>query len=86
MFRLWGKLVKDGRIVADLTVEREDDTRTHRIFGAIEDMCHAWDLMNPIWLETTIRDFQNRAAARFYKESFIEPVDFDYMEIRVLEE
>jgi len=87
MFRLWGKLVKDSRIVKSMTVERpEEDTRTHKIFAAVEQLCREWDLMNPIWLDSNISDFKKRAATRFYGESFIEQTDFDYMEIQVLEE
>ena len=87
MFRLWGKLVKNSRIQKSLTIERpEDDTRTHKIFAAIDEMCREWDLMNPIWLDSAIKDFKRRSSARFYQESFIEEIDFDYMEIQVLEE
>ncbi len=87
MFRIWGKLVKDSRIIKSVTVERpEEDTRTHKVFASVEEMCREWDLMNPIWLESSIRDFQRRSSARFYQESFIEEIDFDYMEIQILEE
>ncbi len=87
MFRIWGKLVKDSRILKSITIERpEDDTRTHKIFAAIEQMCREWDLMNPIWLDSSIREFKRRGSTRFYPESFIEQIDFDYMEIQILEE
>ena len=87
MFRIWGKLVKDSRILKSITIERpEEDTRTHKVFASVEEMCREWDLMNPIWLESSIRDFQRRSSARFYQESFIEEIDFDYMEIQILEE
>lgn len=87
MFRIWGKLVKNSKIIKSMTVENPgDDTRTHKIFAAIEEMCREWDLMNPIWLDSSIEDFKRRSSVRFYKESFIEDIEFDYMEIRVLEE
>ena len=44
------------------------------------------DLGNPIWLDTTIREFQKTDKARFRQDSFIEQIDFDYLEIQVIEE
>ena len=55
MFRLWGKLFKDNRMVKDMTVcDDSSDTRTHKIFRGLEDICYAWDLGKPIWLDSRI--------------------------------
>ena len=87
MFRLWGKLVKDSRIIKSETIERpEEDTRTHKILAALQELCRMWDLGRPIWLDATIADFQRHRKARFYADSFIEEIEFDYLEIQVLEE
>ena len=40
----------------------------------------------PIWLESNIDEFRRLDHTRFRQDSFIEPLDFDYLEIRVLEE
>ncbi len=87
MFRLWGRLVHDSAIVKSETIERpEDDTRTHKIFASIEELCRMWDLENPIWLESNINEFKRRSGTRFYSDSFIEETDFDFMEISIVEE
>ena len=87
MFRLWGKLVRNNRILKDITIERaDDDTRTHKVIGSLEKICHEWDLEIPIWLDKSVRDFQRNASARFYQDSFIEEIAFDYLEIQVVEE
>ena len=44
------------------------------------------DLGNPIWLDTTVRHFQKHDKARFYQDNFIEQIDFDYLELEVIEE
>ena len=44
------------------------------------------DLGNPIWLDATVRDFKKRDKARFYQDNFIEHIEFDYLEIQVIEE
>ena len=43
-------------------------------------------LSKPIWLDTNIREFQKHAKVRFYQDSFIDGIDFDYLEIQVIEE
>lgn len=87
MFRLWGKLMKDNHMIKDMTVcEDIEDTRTHKIFRALEDLCYAWDLGKPIWLDSNIQEFQRHKKARFYQDNFIESIDFDFLEIQILEE
>lgn len=87
MFRLWGKIWKDNRLLRDTVVEDDrEDTRTHKIFKGLEEICYQTDLGNPIWLDSTIKDFKKHDKARFYQDSFIEQIDFDYLEIQVIEE
>ena len=53
MFRLWGKIWKDNRMLQDTVVcDGSDDTRTHKIFHGLEEICYQMDLGNPIWLKT----------------------------------
>lgn len=87
MFRVWGKLLKDNHMIADTVVEdTSSDTRTHKVFRALEEMCDTFDLGKPIWLDSTIKEFKRHAKARFYQDNFIEPIDFDYLEFHVIEE
>ena len=34
----------------------------------------------------TVRHFKKHGKARFYQDNFIEQIDFDYLEIQVIEE
>ena len=87
MFRLWGKLWKDSRMIRDTVISLPPvDTRTLRIFQALEEICLEFDLGKPIWLEKNIREFQSHNKTRFTKDSFIESIDFDYLEIQIIEE
>lgn len=87
MFRLWGKIWKNNHLLQD-TVICDDmaDTRTHKVFRGLEQICYELDLGNPIWLASTIADFKKHGKARFYQDNFIEHIDFDYLEIQVIEE
>ncbi len=85
--RIWFKQWKDTRMLSDITIEdNSDDTRTHKIFGALEEACVQMDLAQPIWLDSTIREFKKHGKARFTREAFVEEVPFDYLEIHVIEE
>mgnify|MGYP001624868501 CR=1 FL=1 len=69
MFRLWGKMWKHNRLIKDTVIaDDSEDTRTHKVFHALEEICYQFDLENPI------------------RDSFIEQIDFDYLEIQVIEE
>ena len=87
MFRLWAKIIKDNHLLKDLTVENDtEDTRTHKVFQALDEICLAFDLGKPIWLDSNIADFKRHDKTRFLSDNFIEAVDFDYLEIHVIEE
>ena len=71
MFRLWVRQWRDNHLVRDTVIEDpSDDTRTHKVFRALEQ----------------VRDFQRHSRARFTKDAFMEEIDFDYLEIYVIEE
>ena len=64
--RIWFKIFKDTHLLKEETIEDEStDTRTHKVFNALEEACLRFD---------------------FAKDSFVEDIDFDYMEIHVIEE
>ena len=85
--KIWFKKWKETHLLADLTVEDNgDETRTHKIFNALEKCCNEFDLSRPIWLDSTVREFQKHSKARFTKDAFIDEIDFDFLEIQVIEE
>lgn len=88
MFRMWGKVWKDNRLIRDHVAENSDYSmsRTAMVFQAVEDICHEFDLEQPIWLETNIKEFKRHDRTRFSGDNFIEHIDFDYLEIHVIEE
>ncbi len=87
MFRLWAKEWKEGHLVKDAVIEdASDETRTHKVFRGLEEACREFDLAKPIWLDKTVRDFQRHARCRFNQDAFMESIDFDYLEIQIIEE
>lgn len=87
MFRLWGKIWKNNHILRDIVSCIDNhDTRTHKVFQGLEEICYALDLEKPIWLDSNIREFQRHSKTRFSQDSFIEHIDFDFLEIQIIEE
>ncbi|MBO4775547.1 MAG: hypothetical protein J5515_02930 [Lachnospiraceae bacterium] len=87
MFRLWIKEIKDNHLVKDITVNDEsNETRTHKVLKSLEKACEQFDLSIPIWLDKNISEFKSVSKTRFTGDSFIESIDFDYLEISIIEE
>lgn len=87
MFRLWARTFQDNHMLRDICIEDgSDDTRTHKVFRALDSICMAFDLSKPIWLDKTIHEFKRHRKARFTQDNFIDNIDFDYLEIQVIEE
>ena len=87
MFRLWARIFKDNHMLRDTVIKDPSaETRTHKIFNALDQICYEFDLGKPIWLDATIQDFKKHSKARFTQDNFIEGIDFDYLEIQVIEE
>ena len=85
--KIWGKLWKDNRLIMDhLVTEENDDTRTHKIFHALDEICIAFDLGRPIWLDSNVREFKRHNRTRFHQDCFVEEISFDYLELYILEE
>lgn len=61
-------------------------SRTKKIFQAIDEICLEFDLSKPLWLDATVADFQKHDKTRFTQDNFIDSIDFDYLEIHVIEE
>ncbi len=87
MFRLWAKIWKENRMLRDTVIcDDSRDTRTHKVFHALDEICIRFDLGKPIWLDATVNEFKRHNKARFHQDNFIEQIDFDYLEIQVIEE
>lgn len=87
MFRLWARTFKDNHMLRDTVIcDDRTETRTHKVFDALEAVCYQFDLEKPIWLDSNITDFKKHDKTRFTSDNFIEAIDFDYLEIHVIEE
>ena len=85
--RIWFKIFKDNHLLQDTVIKDDsEDTRTHKIFHALELVCYDFDLIKPFWLDATVAEFKRHDKARFYQDNFVEQIEFDFLEIHVIEE
>lgn len=88
MFRIWFKIFNDTHMVNDTVIINDTPgmSRTSKVFDALEKACNSFDISVPIWLDKSITEFQRHDRVRFYQDNFIEQVNFDYLEMHVIEE
>ena len=87
MFRMWGKIFHENHMLKDTVICIDSDlNRTRKVYQALEEICYEFDLSKPLWLDATIAEFKRHAKARFYQDNFVDSIDFDYLEIQVIEE
>lgn len=88
MFRIWARTFKDNRMLQDIVIENDNTelSRTQKVFYALDSVCYEFDLSRPVWLDKNIADFKRNSKVRFSQDSFIDSIDFDYLEMQVLEE
>ena len=88
MFRLWAKIIVSGKMIKNITIENSDSSlnRTKKIFNAIDEICYAYDLSKPLWLDKNIKEFKKNSKTRFTKDNFVDEIEFDLLEIEVIED
>ncbi|MDD6101919.1 MAG: hypothetical protein PUB67_02245 [Clostridiales bacterium] len=87
LFRMWIKIWKENHLIKDMVYENGDDIRrTTKVLNGLAAACEEWNISTPIWLDLNIRDFKRFDKCRFSSDNFIEEIDFEYLEIHVIEE
>ena len=72
MFRMWGKIFHENRMLKDTVICIDTDlNRTRKVYQALEEICYAFDLAKPIWLPLNQQDFIRYSRTRFTQDSFV---------------
>lgn len=87
MFRMWVKVWNENHLVKDMVYENDKNIRrTEKVLDGLREACEKWDMTSPIWLDVNIKDFKRHSRCRFNKDSFVEAIEFEYLELQVIEE
>ena len=77
MFKIWAKVLKYGKIIKQLTYEREDKFSYSQFFSYLADICEGLDIATPVLLKTHVFNYAKFSTVRFIPRDFAESVDFD---------
>ncbi len=77
MFKIWAKVIKEGKIVKQLTYERDEKFTYSRFFNYLADICEGLDIATPVLLKTHIFNYAKFNTVRFLPRDFTEPPGFD---------
>lgn len=87
MLRIWGKLIKDSRIIKDEVVESNiEGTYQENLKECIIQLCYKFDLSKPYWLPANVNEYNKRLKTSFNQHNFMEEIEFDKFEIEELKE
>ncbi len=76
MIRIWAKIIDDSKIIksCEITVMNYD----YHIFEEyVREIAYKLDIPTPVVLDKHIIDFTVYKSTRFFKEDFVESVNFD---------
>lgn len=86
MPRIWGKLMKDTRMIEEEVVSSNSENDYERDLEiCIKEICNRLDISNPYWLPINYGEFQKMNKTAFNKDNFIEDVKFDKFIIEELD-
>jgi hypothetical protein len=83
--KLYGKLIKDRRIIKETFAERNDESVSFRdqLEQCLIQLCRELDIQVPLWLKTNTKEFASHHRTFFTGEHFVEKINFDKFEIRI---
>lgn len=77
MFKIWAKILKDGKIIKQTVYENDDKFSYSSFFTYLSDVCERLDVATPVLLKTHVFNYAKFSTVRFIPRDFAEPVDFD---------
>lgn len=77
MFRIWAKVITDGKITKQVTYERDDKFTYSQFFTYLADICEELDIATPVLLKSHIFNYAKFNTVRFIPRDFAEGIDFD---------
>lgn len=77
MFKIWAKVIKDGKIIKQITYERDEKFSYSHFFEYLADISESLDVATPVLMKPHIFNFAKFNTVRFLPRDFAESVDFD---------
>ena len=87
MYKLWARKIKDNKIIASLNIKNNEKiSLSEKKDKCFKEICQKFDLSVPLWLEKHSNEFSKFKYVTFYQEDFIDDIDFDKLEIELIDD
>ncbi len=77
MFRIWAKVLKEGRIIKQTTYESEEKFTYADFFRYLAEICDRLDVPTPVLLKPHLFNYAKFRHVVFRPADFMETVNFD---------
>ena len=77
MFRIWAKVMNEGKIVSQTTYEKTEKFTYSEFFRYLADICDELDIPTPVLLKTHLFNYAKFNHVVFRPADFMEEVPFD---------
>jgi len=87
MYKLWAKKIKNNEIKTSIVVKnKEAISLEEKRDKCMSEICQKLDLSVPIWLKKHELEFSQFKYVIFTCQDFIDEIDFDKLEIELLDD
>lgn len=87
MLKIWGKLIKNGKIIKDEVVTSDiEGNYQDNLKICVTELCSKFDISKPYWLPSNLDEYNRRNKTSFNHHNFVEELDFDKFVIEELED
>ena len=86
MYKLWARKILRNQLIDSIIVKNKEDISIYeKRDKCLKEICQKLDLSVPVWLKKHDLEFSNFKYVTFYPQDFIDDVDFDKLEIELIE-
>ena len=87
MYKLWAKKIKSNKIIDSIVVKnKEDISLEQKRDKCLKEICKKLDISVPVWLKKHDFEFSQFKYVIFYSHDFIDEIDFDKLEIELIDD
>lgn len=79
MVKLWARTFKEHKTTSKCDYSFDGNIQWSSFFDYVSNVCNQMDLPTPVVLKAHLFNFAKFNFVKFYKNDFLESVDFDYL-------
>lgn len=77
MFRIWAKVMKKDKIIAQFVLEKYESLDYSKFFDYVREICEVLEIPTPVIIKTHLFNYAKYNNVRFSASDFVENIEFD---------